>query len=312
MKPMNGIMIFFVALGLLCMTGIAAADDAGAPIDNTTITADDIPPYDGPVGPDSPLYGLKLAWEDLDESFTTNQTQLMEKQMTHARLRLSEARRELAGNRTGSAQEAIDLYWQKMNMTQARIAYYNANETGLLHAQEMHLNHQLVLENLLQMYPNNTGLARAYNNSLQLQEKFQVKTQVRFEKIVEKDNRTIMKAYRLEVQEENRPGQGNGVSVENRGQARVEEQAGVTGTVVPTIQNDNRGAGNDNKGGQNANGVSQQQGQDNSGPTVTRTQPQQQNSGNGQGTGNGNNAGTNTGNANTGNTNADKGNSRVK
>lgn len=307
MKPMNGIMIFFVALGLLCMIGIASAEggsDTGA---NTVIIDDDIPPYNGPVGPDSPLYGLKLAWEDFDESFTANQTQLMEKQMDHARSRLSEARREFAENRTASAQEAINLYWQKMNMTQARISYFSANETGLLHAQEMHFKHQFVLENLMHLYPNNTGLTRAYNNSLQLQEKFQEKTQVRFDKIVEKDNRTILKAYRLGVQGENRPGQGSGVSGEKRGQAGVEEQVNGTGTVVSPTRIETRGNGNDDKGG------NQQQGQDNPGPSGTR--PQQQNTGNGQGTGNGNNGNGNNANTNTDNSNAngaDKANSRGK
>jgi hypothetical protein len=263
MKPMFGLIACFVALGLLCMTGIAAAEETGTGTD-TLIVTDDIPPYDGPISPGSPLYGLKLAWEDLDESFTADQTQQVAKQMTHASLRLSEARSELAKNRTASAQEAIDLYWQKMNRTQAGIANYHPNETGLYQAQAMHANHQLVLENLVHLYPDNTGLARAYNNSLQLQEKFQEKTQVRFMKSGAKDNQTIMKAYRLGAGEANLHGQ-------------------VTG-------NDNHSAGNANTEEQRVNGAQrQQQGQDNIGPSITTTQPRQQNGRNLEGSGNGDN-----------------------
>jgi hypothetical protein len=262
MKPMFGLIACVVALGLLCMTGIAAAEETGTGTDALIVT-DDIPPYEGPVGPGSPLYGLKLAWEDLDESFTADQTRQMAKQMTHASLRLSEARSELAKNRTASAQEAIDLYWQKINMTQAGIANYPANETGIYQAQAMHANHQLVLENLVHLYPDNTGLARAYHNSLQIQEKFQEKTQVRFERSGEKDNQTILKAYRLEAGDTNRYGQETG--------------------------NDNRGAGNANTEEQRVNGTQrQQQGQDTIGQSQTTMQPRQQNGGNPQGSGNGN------------------------
>jgi hypothetical protein len=55
-----------LVLGLLCISGIAAAqeDTSG------TVLIDDIQPYNGPIGANSPLYGLKLALEDMDESFT--------------------------------------------------------------------------------------------------------------------------------------------------------------------------------------------------------------------------------------------------
>jgi hypothetical protein len=187
--------VLVLLFALLCLTGIAAAqeDTSG------TVLTDDIQPYNGPIGADSPLYGLKLALEDMDESFTPNETERVDKQMNHARLRLSEVRHSLDLNQSDSAEEALNNYWLKMNLTNATITRWNSNATGLLHAQEQIVKHQFVLEHLLENHPNNTGLQRAYNNSLRLEEKFGEKTMVRFNRTVEKNNQTIMKAIRLET-----------------------------------------------------------------------------------------------------------------
>lgn len=300
MKINSIILAGIITLALLCSVGIAAAEDTVTTAETTSAGAQDtpgsgeigdIPPYDGPIGADNPLYGLKIAWEDLDESFTTNQTQLMEKQMTHARLRLSEARRELAENRSDSAEQALELYWQKVNLTQARLAYFGSNETGLLHAQEMHIKHQIVLENLLIAHPNNTGLARAYNNGLGLEQKFQEKTQTRFEKVMEKNNQTIIKAYRIEVRTNNRAGDDEGIGNENQTQARNEEKikARDTATVTPQQtagKTDTRG-----KSGQDMStpSITKSLRQDTPAPGVTASpQAGKKSDDNGQGNGNSN------------------------
>jgi len=244
MKISSLILACVIALVLFCSVSVTAANDTvttaetqAADIQNLTGSDEiNIPPYEGPIAADSPLYGLKLAWEDLDESFTTNESERIDKQMDHARLRLSEVRRELAQNRTDTADNALNLYWQKVNMTQMQLAYYGSNATGLLHAQEMHARHQIVLENLLISHPNNTGLARAYNNSQGLELKFEEKTQTRFEKNMEKNNRTVVKAYRIEVQTENRTGKGEGAANENRTQARTEEKVKPRDTATFTPQ----------------------------------------------------------------------------
>jgi len=288
MKKSMGFITGLMVLALLSTIGIVAASDTVTATETTVAldtldyaSTNDLASSVGPIGANNPLYGLKIAWEDLDESFTTNETQLMEKQMLHNRIRLSEARQELAGNRTNSAQQALDLYWQKVNLTQARLGYFSSNETGLLHAQEIHTQNQIILEDLMLSHPNNTGLARAYNNSLNLENKFEVKTQVRFGKIVDKDNQTIMKAYRLEVQEENRVGQGNGAGNETREQIRNEEKIHVTDTTGPAPQKTTRQSDDTNKGGQGKNAV-----------TVTTSQvqntPQPQNPAGSQGNGNAN------------------------
>ncbi len=204
MKTITGIYTALLVLGLLCLSGIAAAQQD----DNTTDTVltDDIQPYNGPIGADSPLYGLKLALEDMDESFTANETERVNKQMGHARLRLSEVRRSLELNQSDSAEQALNNYGMKMNLTNATLTRWGSNATGLLHAEEMIVKHQFVLEHLLANHPNNTGLQRAYNNSLALENKFAEKTAVMFQRTLGKDNKTILHAIRLEQKENNRKG----------------------------------------------------------------------------------------------------------
>lgn len=194
------IVALFIASVVLVGAVTAEEDTSGS------VLTDDIQPYSGPIGPDSPLYRLKLALEDMDESFTANETERVDKQMNHARLRLSEVRRSLDLNQSDSAQEALNNYWLKMNLTNATIAMWRSNATGLLHAEEMIVKHQFVLENLLERHPNNTGLQRAYNNSLRLEERFTEKTAIRFNRTMEKNNQTILKAIRLEQKEYNRKG----------------------------------------------------------------------------------------------------------
>jgi hypothetical protein len=315
MKNTSIIFAGLMVIALICTVGTAAASDSVSPADTTTPAAsdtsaivepEDIPQYDGPIGADSPLYGLKLAWEDLDESFTTNESERVDKQMNHARLRLSEVRRELAENRTDSAQQAIDLYWQKVNMTQMTLAYFGSNQTGLVHAQEMHEKHQMVLEDLMLSHPNNTGLARAYNNSLRLEQKFEEKTQLRFEKIMEKNNQTIFKAYRLEVREENRAGNGTG---NDKGKTvRNEERENSQGDVTAAKQHTN---GNGQKTNGNGHQNSEDTGHGKTTPSVTvspqETTPSEGATTSDQGV-HGNDAGKGNGNTN----NGDKGNSTGK
>lgn len=207
MKTITGIYTGLLMLGLLCLCGIAAAEQEASGTDAPgTLLTDDVQPYNGPIGADSPLYALKLALEDMDESFTANETERVNKQMDHARIRLSEVRRELELNQSDSAEQALNNYWLKMDLANVTIARWSSNATGLLHAQEMIAKHQFVLENLLSTHPNNTGLMHAYNNSLRLQERFEKKTAVKYQRDINKNNQTILKAIRLEQKEHNRIG----------------------------------------------------------------------------------------------------------
>jgi hypothetical protein len=223
-------------IALLCSVGtVAALDDNSAGAQGTGDISDDIAPYNGTISADSPLYGLKIAMEDLDETFTFNDTQRVEKRIDHARLRIAEVKRELGLNRTTTAERALELYWQKLNLTEMSLTPFASNATGLLHAQEMIAKHQTVLANLLLSHPNNTGLARAYNNSLLLEQKFEQKTEMRFARFIEKDNKTIFKAVRLEIREQDRARDDNPTAIKTMEKDRdiIQERIKDQKDVIP-------------------------------------------------------------------------------
>jgi hypothetical protein len=175
--------------------------------------------------------------EDIDESFTSNQSERVDKQIGHARLRIAEVRRSLELNQSDSARQALDHYWLKMNLTQATIAPFRSNATGLLHAQEQIAKHQFILENLLLSHPNNTGLQRAYNNSLELEEKFSEKTAIKFNRTIERNNKTILKAIKLEQKEMERHGKPTGTLQPNE----TAPQPSVTETQEKLTGRENNG-----------------------------------------------------------------------
>jgi Domain of unknown function (DUF5667) len=203
MKNTRIILGGILVIALLFSVGtVAALDDNSAGEQGTCDISEDIAPYNGTVGADSPVYGLKIAMEDLDETFTFNDTERVEKRLDHAQLRIAEVLRELDLNRTTSAERAIEQYRQKLNLTEGSLTSFGSNATGLLHAQEMITRHQAVLANLVILYPDNTGLARAYNNSLLLEQKFGEKTEMRFTRFIEKNNKTVFKAEKLEIRKQ--------------------------------------------------------------------------------------------------------------
>jgi len=207
MKNRHIILAGIGIIALLCCAGtVAALEDNSAAVQGNESFSVDIAPYNGTIGPDSPLYGLKVAMEDLDETFTFNDTQRVEKQVDHAQTRISEVRRELELNKTGYAERALERYWQKLNLTETSLTRFRSNATGLLHAQEMIASHQAVLADLLPLYPNNSGLARAYNNSLAVGQKFGEKTQMRFDRSAGKNNKTVLKAVKQEIRKQNPAG----------------------------------------------------------------------------------------------------------
>ena len=205
MKKTDGIFGGILVITLLfCVGTVTALDDKATGTQGTGDISVDITPYNGPIDADSPLYELKLAMEDLDETFTFNDTQRVEKRLDHAQIRIAELLRELDLNRTTSAERTLELYRLKLNLTEGSLTPFGSNATGLLHAQEMITRHQTVLANLLLLYPNNSGLSRAYKNSLLVERKFEEKTEMRFSRFIEKNNKTILKAVKLEIGKQDR------------------------------------------------------------------------------------------------------------
>ena len=231
--------IVIIALFLSVGT-VAAAEDNSPGALGAGEGSDTIEPFDGPIGADSPLYGLKIAMEDLDETFTFNETQRIEKRLDHGRLRIAEVRRELQLNRQETAERALEQYRLKLNLTEGSLAPFASNEAGLLHAQEMITHHQEVLAGLVLQYPNNTGLAHAYSNSLSLELKFENKTEMKFTRYLDKDNKSVLKAVRLEIRNQNRINDDNATAVKNTEQERIQNQEKIkeqegTGTVNTAV-----------------------------------------------------------------------------
>ena len=200
MKNIHIMLGTLLMVALLCSVGTAAGPgDNSAGLPGTGDISDDIAAYSGPIGADNPMHGLKLAMEDLDETFTFNDTQRVEKRLDHAQLRIAEVRQELDRNHTAAADRVLELYRQKLNLTEGSLAPFGSNTTRLLHSQEMLARHQAVLANLLALHPDNMELKRAYNNSLLLEQKFGDRTEMRFTRVTEKNNKTVFKAVRREV-----------------------------------------------------------------------------------------------------------------
>ena len=214
---------------LLCSVGtVSALNDNSTGSQGTEGVSDTINTYSSPIGADSPLYGLKIAMEDLDETFTFNESQRIEKQIDHGRVRITEVQRELQRNRPDIAEKALEQYKQKLNLTEGSLRPFTTNATGLLHAQEMITGHQEVLASLILKYPDNTGLIRAYDNSRSLELKFENKTAMRFTRSIEKDNKTVFKAVRLQIQNLNHNNDDNSNDVKNNEQEKNQKREKIT------------------------------------------------------------------------------------
>ncbi len=210
----------FIIIALLSTTGtVVASGDSSATPDTVSGTG---VPDTNPIGPGSPLFGLKVAMENLDETFTVNDTRRVEKQVDHAQARIDEVRQELELNQTGYADQSLELYREKLNQTEAALPRFPFNATGLLHAQEVIAGHQAVLADLLSRYPGDPGLTRAYNHSQVLEQKFGEKTRVKFDRVTGKDNTTSLKAVKRETGKQNNA--GNTASAGSSGEGRNDTQ----------------------------------------------------------------------------------------
>jgi Domain of unknown function (DUF5667) len=193
-----GIIVLLIAW---CAAGVVRAEEVTpAPTPSEIVITDDVDAYFGPLGPGSPLYGLKLALENLDEAFTMNQSEKVQKQMDHAELRIAEIKGLLLMNKSGEAERALDAYLEKLNLTAMDLSSIPVRTTGIANAYQQHVKHELVLRDLLEANPNSTKLWRAYNHTLDLEEKFMEKSQVRIEKRVGQLNRITAKVVRINEQ----------------------------------------------------------------------------------------------------------------
>src|SRR5512137_2697897 len=100
MKKIQLVLTGIVVNALLCIVGtVTALDNNESGSQGSDGGTDTIYPYTGPIGADSPLYDLKIAMEGLDETFTFNDSQRVEKRIEHGKIRIAEVERELQLNR---------------------------------------------------------------------------------------------------------------------------------------------------------------------------------------------------------------------
>jgi len=133
------------------------------------------------IGPDNPFYGLKIAMENFDESFTFNQSARLEKEINHADLRLSELEKSLSDNNTEAVNRTLALYWEKFNQTEETLGRMGFNSTWNISAwnisapgnQYIHntipfinmlTRHEEAMKNLMQRYPGRGNLRETYDH----------------------------------------------------------------------------------------------------------------------------------------------------
>lgn len=188
--------IILMVLGFaLNIIGVASAANG------TEDLVDDIEEYNGSVGPENALYGLKLAFENIDESFTWNASEKLGKKVSHSRLRISEAKTELRKQNNEAAEKALEHYREKVKETEESISGMSGNDSGIFNAQVMNKKHQYVLENLLLSHPNNTGLQNAHNRSLELEDKFELKTERKIERMQTSEGKHILREIKKEKED---------------------------------------------------------------------------------------------------------------
>jgi len=136
----------------------------------------DIPPFKGVVGPEHALYGLKIAFGNIDETFTCDDSERLGLKVSAARHRIAEARAAFEEGNEEAAGLALGNYWNKTNEIETTVDDSDINATGLMQASRMMLQHRNVLQNLIQHNTsegkNLKGLMNALNNSFRLEEKF--------------------------------------------------------------------------------------------------------------------------------------------
>lgn len=196
------ILLLGIILTVIVFTiGIAIAQDNEPSGDRSEDIVEDIKPYDGSIGPGSALYGLKISIENLGESFTFDERQKLKIQLEHARNRIAEAEAELKNRNDDAANRAMDHFVEKIQAVDDRITGKDRNYTGLLEAQKEIAKHHFVLSHLLDDHPNSTGLMRAFNNSLKLEDNFEEKTDISILPVVSRERVILKEARRDELRD---------------------------------------------------------------------------------------------------------------
>ncbi|MCL7412845.1 MAG: DUF5667 domain-containing protein, partial [ANME-2 cluster archaeon] len=161
-------------------------DDIFSDGDEADEGTDDIPPYEGAIGPEHALYGLKIAFGNINETFTYNSSERLGLQVSRARHRIAEARREMKKGNDDATGIALGHYKHLMDTISVNINGSDVNDTELVKARDKMSKHQMALQYMIQQKTAQgedvEGLTDALNNSLMLQEKFSHKLEKKLQK----------------------------------------------------------------------------------------------------------------------------------
>ena len=206
--------------------------------EDTQYLEDDIEDYNGSIGPDNALYGLKLAFENIDESFTWNGTEKLGKKVSHSRLRISEAKAELKKQNNEAAEKAFEHYREKVKETEESISGISGTDSGIFNAQIMIEKHSFVLKNLSESHQNNTGLKNAYNRSLELKDKFERKTDRKIERIQTSEGKHILREIKKDDRKDSRELKIKATITGNDSLIKIELKFDTNSTTNATIAMD--------------------------------------------------------------------------
>jgi translation initiation factor 2B subunit (eIF-2B alpha/beta/delta family) len=222
--------IRFTVTGIILLAFIMNIIGAAQEDKSPDELVDDIEEYNGSIGPEDSLYGLKLAFEGLDESFTLNTTEKLEKKIFHSRLRISEAKTELKKKNYQGAKKAFEYYKEKLKETEDSIQSNSGNDSEIFNAQKLIEKHQYVLERLFELHPDNAGLLNAINNSIELEYKFEEKTDRKLERIRTNEGKHYLRELNTENKWDNESGdlknfkydlKLEGISIDNNTQVKI-------------------------------------------------------------------------------------------
>lgn len=252
-------MVLVFTIGVAGATGneTPTVNITGTPTEPLTATAtatstaaagtaedDDYKPDKGLIGPGNALYGLRIAFQHLDIVFTFNKSEKLGKQVSYARHRIKEFRASLADNDTEAANIAIEEFKDEIEEVNRSVSEFFDKDTGLVNAQKMIAKHQAVLEALLESHPNNSGLQKAYKNSLKLEDNFAAKTKVKYDRKMTKQGRVVLEEVEIDNEDDGKEKTQVKASVEdNKTHVKVElkfltnstEPAEIAGDILERI-----------------------------------------------------------------------------
>lgn len=111
---------------------------------SSSAASDEITAYNGWIGADSPLYGLKLFFQEMGESMAGNASAKLTRQMAHAEERLSEACAMTLKNNSVAAEAALNQYIRALGRINATLDDPEVDEgtyAGMSWQFEKHQNH---------------------------------------------------------------------------------------------------------------------------------------------------------------------------